>query len=62
VREALVRSIALQESPLVQVALAELMAALQVKSSVQEWEKVLENRQTPPEIRKKIQETIQVLI
>jgi uncharacterized protein (UPF0147 family) len=62
VREALIRSIANQDSPLVQVALAELMATLQVKSSVKELEKILEDDKTPKDVRKKIQESIEVLI
>lgn len=62
VREALIRSIAKQKSPLVQIALAELMVALQAKSSVKEWKEILDNKQTPADVRKKIQETIQVLI
>jgi len=62
VREDLIRSIAKQKSPLVQVALAELMAALQAKSSVEQWKRILEDKQTPPDVRKKIQETIEVLI
>jgi len=62
VRTALVRSIGRQNSPLVQVAMAELMADLQVKSSMKEWEKLLQDQRTPPQIKKKIQETIQVLI
>ncbi|HEY9006835.1 MAG TPA: HEAT repeat domain-containing protein [Ohtaekwangia sp.] len=61
VREALIRSIARQQSPLVQVELAELMAALQVKSSVKELEKLLQDKKTPQEVKKKIQESIQVI-
>jgi HEAT repeats len=62
VREGLVRSIALQESPLVQVALAELMVAIQEKSSVSELKKVLEQQQTPKEVKEKIKKSIEVLI
>lgn len=62
VREELIRSIAKQESPLVQVELAETMAALQEKSSVKELEKLLEQKNTPKEVKQKIRETIQVLI
>lgn len=62
VREALVRSIAHQESPLVQVALAELMAGLQVKSSVKELQKILENKNTPKDVKDKIKKSIDVLI
>lgn len=62
VREELIRSIAKQESPLVQVELAEMMAALQEKSSVKELEKLLQQQNTAKEVKQKIRETIQVLI
>lgn len=62
VREALIRSIAQQESPLVQVSLAELMVALQERAAVKEFEKIVESERTPEPVRKKIQESIQVLI
>jgi hypothetical protein len=61
IREALVRSIAQQKSPLVQVALAELMAALQEKDAIKELQKIIQDGETPPEVKKKIQETIQVI-
>jgi hypothetical protein len=59
IREALVRSIAQQKSPLVQVALAELMAELQEKSAIDAFKKILEDRETPSDIKKKIRENIQ---
>lgn len=62
VREALIRSIAQQESPLVQVSLAELMVALQEKAAVKEFEKIVESDKTPEPVKKKIQESIEVLI
>ena len=62
VREELVRSIAHQESPLVQVALADLMVALQEKSSVKELEKILKNDRTPKEVKKRIEENIKIMI
>ena len=62
VREELIRSIAKQESPLVQIALAELMAQLQVKSSAKELEKILKNENTPTDVRKKIEESLKLLI
>jgi uncharacterized protein (UPF0147 family) len=62
VRQELIKSIAQQESPLVQVALAELMADHQVKSSVKELRKILQDEKTPKEVKRKIQESIQVLI
>lgn len=61
VREALIRSIAKQDSPLVQIALAELMAALQAKSSVKELQKIMRDDSTPSDVKKKIQESIEVL-
>jgi hypothetical protein len=62
VREELIRSIAKQESPLVQVALAETMASLQVKSSVKELEKILKSEKTPSEVKNRIQKSIDILI
>lgn len=62
VRQELVKSIARQDSPLVQVALAELMAAIQEKSSVKEFERILKNDRTPKEIKKRIEESIGVMI
>lgn len=62
VREELVKSIAKQDSPLVQVALAEFMAAIQEKKSVKELQKLLQNENTPKEVRSKINESIKVLI
>ena len=62
VREGLVRSIAKQDSPLVQVALAEMMVTMREKSSVNELKKVLEQKSTPKEVKEKIKESINVLI
>lgn len=62
VRAELIRAIAKQDSPLVQIALAELMAALQEKSSVKEFEKLLQDDRTPSEVKKRIKEKIEILI
>jgi hypothetical protein len=62
VREGLVRAIAQQDSPLVQVALAEVMVNLQEKSSVKELKKILEQKSTPKEVKQRIEESIKVLI
>jgi len=62
VREGLVQSIALQESPLVQLALAELMVNIQEKQSVKELQKLLKGNRTPKEVKAKIEESIKVLI
>lgn len=62
VRTELVRSISKQESPLVQVALADLMVALQEKSSVKELQKILKNEKTPKEVKKRIEENIKTMV
>lgn len=62
VRANLVRAIAQQDSPLVQVALADLMVELQEKSSVGELKKVMEQENTPKEVKQRIKESINVLI
>lgn len=62
VRMALVKSISRQESPLVQVAMAELMAAIQERKSLKEFEKMLKSETTPAEVKKRIKENLQVII
>ncbi len=62
VRERLIRSIGRQDSPLVQVTLAELMVALQEKKSVNELQKVVDSDSTPKEVKEKIKKSIAVLI
>lgn len=62
VREGLIRSIARQESPLVQMAMAEMMVALQEKGSVENLQKILKDQNTPPEVKERIQKSIEVLI
>jgi HEAT repeats len=62
VRAELIKSISLQDSPLVQVALAELMVTLQEKKSVSELKKLLKSDKTPKEVKGKIEKSISVLI
>ena len=62
VREELVRSISKQDSPMVQVELAELMVTIQEKKSVKALQRILENEKTPKEVKSRIQESIRVLI
>lgn len=62
VRQRLVQSIGKQESPLLQVALADLMVAIQEKSSVNELEKILKNDRTPDDVKARIKESIQIII
>lgn len=61
IRAELVRSIGKQDSPLVQVALAELMVQLREKSSVKELKKILERENTPREVKKQIEESIKTM-
>jgi hypothetical protein len=46
----------------VQVALAELMVALQEKKSVGELRRILEDERTPQDIKNRIKQSIEVLI
>jgi hypothetical protein len=62
VRQQLIRSISKQNSALVQIALADLMASLQEKSSLKEFDKLLDDENTPGEVKKRIRKSIQVLI
>lgn len=62
VRSRLIASIATQDSPLVQVAMAELMVAIQEKKSVNALKQLLNSDKTPKEVKTKISESIEVLI
>lgn len=62
VRAQLIESIAFQDSPLVQVAMAELMVAIQEKKSVDALKQLLKSDKTPNEVKTKISESIEVLI
>ncbi|MEN0049776.1 MAG: HEAT repeat domain-containing protein [Bacteroidota bacterium] len=62
VRESLVQAIQHQNSPLVQIALAEVMVALQEKSSVEELKSLLQQEEMPVEVKEKIEESIEVLL
>ncbi len=58
VREELIRSIANQESPLVQSALADIMIRLQEKRSVEEFRHLLKNTGADNPVKPKIEKTI----
>ena len=62
VREGLIESIGRQTSPMVQVALAEVMVALQEKRSVDKLEKLIDSDSTPAEVKETIKENLKVLI
>lgn len=61
IRTELVRSIGKQDSPLVLIALAELMEQLQEKSSVKELQKAMKNERTPQDVKKRIEESIKTM-
>lgn len=62
VREGLVLSINRQDSPMVQIALADLMKALQEKNAVPQLRKLLEDENTNELVKDKVKESINVLI
>ncbi|MEM7655850.1 MAG: hypothetical protein AAF399_06955 [Bacteroidota bacterium] len=62
VRQGLVSSIANQESPLVQLALAELMVVLQEKNSVQGFRQIIEQEETPAEVKEELENSIKILM
>lgn len=62
VREGLVKSIQNQNSPLVQLKLAELMVFLQDKSSVQEFKDLIKEKEIPIEVKDQLEEKIKVLL
>ena len=62
VRMKLIASIEAQSSPLVQIALAELMVSIHEKKSVNALKQLLENESMPKEVKTKISESIDVLI
>ncbi len=62
VRTKLIESIVVQDSPLVQMALAELMVSIQEKKSVGALRQLLQSEKTAKEVKSKISESIEVLI
>jgi uncharacterized membrane-anchored protein YhcB (DUF1043 family) len=58
VREGLVQSLVTQESPLVQVALADAMVKLQEKRSVKEFKRILRKNNLNSMVKDKIEKTI----
>lgn len=62
VRSGLINSIANQQSPIVQAALADAMLALQERQSVNEFKKLLERDELDSNVRNKLENTIAELI
>jgi D-ribose pyranose/furanose isomerase RbsD len=61
-RTGLINSIANQESPIVQAALADAMLALQEEQSIDEFKKLLANDELDSNVRNKLENTIAELI
>lgn len=62
VRQGLVKSIPFQESPILQVTLANLMVALQEKSSIEPFRQLLKEKQLDTTVQKKIKKSIESII
>ena len=62
VRENLIKSIGKQDSPLVQIELADLMVALQEKKSVEELRKIIQKDNTEPGVKQQLRKSIGQLI
>ncbi len=62
VRMGLVKSIAMQDSPLVQIALADLMVALQEKTSIDSMKRLLQQPDIDKTVKQKLEESINHII
>lgn len=62
VREGLVLSIVQQESPIVQVTLANLMVALQEKKSIEPFKKLIRQKELNKSVKQKLETSIQSII
>lgn len=62
VRQGLIESIQYQKSPLVQLAMAELMVALNETKSVKEFKPIIEAEETPREVKLELERAMQTLI
>lgn len=62
VRQGLVQSIPYQESPIVQVTLANLMSALQEEKSIEPFRQLLKEKKLDTAVKKKIENTIESII
>ena len=62
VREGLVQSIVQQESPMVQITLANLMVALQEKRSIEPFKKLMRSKEQNSSVKQKLENSIQQII
>lgn len=62
VREGLIQSITQQESPLIQIALADVMVALQEKNSVNAFKELLKKKDIDLAVKAKLENSVNVLM
>lgn len=62
IRAGLINSITEQDSPTMQVALAELMAELQEPKAKEEFQSILEGENTPDEVKTTLRENLDKII
>lgn len=62
IREGLVKSITQQKSPLVQVALAELMVELQESEAIKEFEPILNAENTPDDVKSALRQNLEKIM
>jgi len=62
VREGLIQSITKQESPLVQIALADAMLTLQEKKAVEQFNRLLEKKDLNDTVRNRLEKTVTILM
>ena len=62
VRQGLVQAIQNQESPIMQITLANLMVALQEKASIEPFKQLLKNQELDTTVKKKIKNSIESII
>ena len=62
VREGLINSISNQESPLMQVALAELMVVLQEEKAKEAFKNIIEGEYTPEEVKTTLRENLEKIM
>jgi hypothetical protein len=62
VKEGLIRSLACQESPMVQIALIDLISAIREKRAVRALKDLIKREKLNPQVRKEAEISIQELI
>lgn len=61
-REILIKSIPYQESPTVQLELADIMISLEAKSSSDKWNQLLSSTQVEPDIKSQLEQTLKEIL